>query len=193
VGWFCLDWTRRRILARRKLPFVVVGSRAGCYPFDVNAEQIPNPESRVLLGDRTDGHGRRLLKVDWRMAEQDTESLMQTLRLLQRDFASSGVAQLEFDDNTLHDLVAASTPVGGHHIGTARMAESSRHGVVDPNGAVHGFPNLYCAGSAVFPTCGHANPTLTLVALAVRLADHLKAAFKNDRTHLGLRPMAQIV
>lgn len=182
VGWFCLDWTRRRILARRKLPFVVVGSRIGCYPFDVNVEQIPNPDSRVLLGGRTDRHNRPLLKVDWHMSDQDTENLMQTLRLLQRDFASSGVARLEFDDDTLPDLVAASMPVGGHHMGTARMAESPRNGVVDPNGTVHGISNLYCAGSAVFPTCGHANPTLTVVALAVRLADHLKAAFKNDRT-----------
>jgi len=174
VSWFCVDWTRRRVVARRKLPFVVVDSRIGVYPFDVNAEQVPNQDSRVVLAERTDRHGRRMVKVDWRMASQDTDSLVRTMRLLQRGFAASGVARLDFDDG-LEDAVAASTPVGGHHIGTARMSESPRDGVVDANGAVHGVANLFCAGSAVFPTCGHANPTLTLVALAVRLADHLKA------------------
>ncbi len=178
VSWFCVDWSRRRVLARRKLPFVVVDSRAGVYPFDVNAEQIPTSDSRVMLADHSDRHGRRMLKVDWRVTSQDTDSLMRSMRLLQRDFAASGVARLDFEDG-LEDAVVASTPVGGHHIGTARMSESPREGVVDPNGAVHGVANLFCAGSAVFPTCGHANPTLTLVALAVRLADHLKADIGN--------------
>jgi choline dehydrogenase-like flavoprotein len=183
VGRFCIDWTRRRVLPRRKLPFVVVGSRAGIYPLDVNAEQIPNPDSRVQLGERTDRHGRPLVKVAWRMASQDTDSLTRALRLLQRAFAVSGVARLDFEHG-LEDSVAGSTPVGGHHIGTARMAESPRDGVVDPNGAVHGVANLFCAGSAVFPTCGHANPTLTLIALAVRLADHLKGRFGKSGTRV---------
>jgi choline dehydrogenase-like flavoprotein len=61
-----------------------------------------------------------------------------------------------------------------HHIGTTRMHSDPRQGVVDPNGNVHLVRNLYVAGSSVFPTGGHANPTLTIVALALRLADHLK-------------------
>ena len=64
---------------------------------------------------------------------------------------------------------------GSHHIGTTRMAASADEGVVDPDCRVHGVENLYVAGSSVFPTSGHANPTLTVVALAVRLADHLKS------------------
>jgi choline dehydrogenase-like flavoprotein len=55
------------------------------------------------------------------------------------------------------------------------MSEDPQHGVVDKHCRVHGMPNLFIAGSAVFPTGGHANPTLTIVALAIRLADHLKA------------------
>jgi choline dehydrogenase-like flavoprotein len=178
VALFCIDWTCRRILAKRKLPFVVVSNRHGCYPLDVNAEQIPNSDSCVLLGQRTDHHGRRLLRVDWRTASQDLDSLVRTMRLLQRGFALSGVARLDCDEDALQDAVSASTPVGGHHIGTTRMADIPRDGVVDSNCAVHGIKNLYCVGSAVFPTCGHANPTLTIVALAVRLADHLKADFQ---------------
>ena len=70
---------------------------------------------------------------------------------------------------------------GRHHIGTTRMAEDPTHGVVDRNCQVHGVDNLFIAGSSVFPTAGHANPTLTIVALALRLADHLKRT-RFDRT-----------
>ncbi|HTH15324.1 MAG TPA: GMC family oxidoreductase, partial [Magnetospirillum sp.] len=63
---------------------------------------------------------------------------------------------------------------GGHHMGTLRMAEDEVHGVVDRNCRVFGMDNLYVAGSAVFPTSSHANPTLTLVALSARLAEHLR-------------------
>ena len=74
-----------------------------------------------------------------------------------------------------------SVPLGGHHIGTTRMAASAQQGVVDGDCALFELPNLYVASSAVFPTSGHANPTLTIVALAVRLATHLR---------LRLRPAA---
>ena len=66
--------------------------------------------------------------------------------------------------------------VSYHHIGTTRMATNPRHGVVDANCRVHGTANLYVAGSSVFPTAGNANPTLTIVALAIRLAEHLQGA-----------------
>jgi choline dehydrogenase-like flavoprotein len=96
-------------------------------------------------------------------------------------FARSGCAALELNEEALDATVRGSTPVGGHHIGTARMSASPRHGVVDADCAVHGVPNLFVASAAVFPTCGHANPTLTIVALALRLADHLKATAARSR------------
>jgi choline dehydrogenase-like flavoprotein len=67
---------------------------------------------------------------------------------------------------------------GKHHMGTTRMHVDPKQGVVDPDCRVHGVGNLFIAGSSVFPTGGYANPTLTIVALAIRLADHLKSAFK---------------
>ena len=71
--------------------------------------------------------------------------------------------------------MAAEVVAGGaHHMGTTRMHDDPRQGVVDRNSKVHGVDNLYVAGSSVFPTSGAANPTLTLVALTLRLADHLK-------------------
>jgi choline dehydrogenase-like flavoprotein len=172
---FGQNWLRKRTLASRKLPFVVMTSRAGAYPLDINAEQIPDPDNRVTLAAGRDAHGMQRLQVNWRMRSQDIDSLTRSLRVARDAFARSGCATLNFDDATLEDAVSTSTPVGGHHIGTARMAESPREGVVDANCAVHGVPNLFVASAAIFPTCGHANPTLTIVALALRLADHLKA------------------
>ena len=64
---------------------------------------------------------------------------------------------------------------GNHHLGTTRMASDPKAGVVDADCRVHGVANLYIAGSSVFPTGGCANPTLTIVALALRLADYIKA------------------
>jgi choline dehydrogenase-like flavoprotein len=174
VARFGATWIRRRILAARKLPFVVVRSRDGVYPLDLNAEQTPNPDSRVGLSAKSDRLGMPRLFVDWRLTGQDVDSLVRVMRHLRDAFARSGCAQLEFDDATLEDQVRASTPVGGHHLGTARMSETPADGVVDANCAVHGLSNLFVAGGAVFPTCGHANPTLTIVALAARLAAHLK-------------------
>jgi choline dehydrogenase-like flavoprotein len=75
-----------------------------------------------------------------------------------------------------------------HHMGTTRMADSPRNGVVNKNCRVHGVENLYVAGSSVFPTSGFVNPTLTIVALALRLADHL--SMKWNRTDLGSGPVS---
>jgi choline dehydrogenase-like flavoprotein len=85
------------------------------------------------------------------------------------------------DDDALIEKARRTIPVGGHHIGTARMSAHSRCGVVNPQCRTHDVENLYIAGSAVFPTSGSANPTLTIVAMAIRIADHLKVA-------LGRRP-----
>lgn len=173
--WFGANWLRRRTFATRKLPFVVVRSRDGCYPLDINAEQVPNRESRITLSETRDALGMPRLWLDWRISEQDVQSLCGVMRLAREAFTRSGCAQLCFDDATIEDEARASMPVGGHHLGTARMSDSSRDGVVDRNCAVHGIPNLYVAGGAVMPTSGHANPTLTIVALAIRLAEHLRS------------------
>ena len=87
--------------------------------------------------------------------------------LLDQGLRATGLGRLE---------LWPAEPAGvGHHMGTTRMHADPARGVVDPDGRVHGVPNLYVAGSSVFPAAGLANPTLTIVALAIRLADHLKA------------------
>ena len=174
VARFGIDWLRRRTFARRKLPFVVVTSRNASYPLDVNAEQVPDRRNAITLADTRDAHGIQRLVVNWRLTPQDIDSMVRTLHLARASFARSGCGFLEFDDDTISEQVSASTPVGGHHLGTARMSNAPAEGVVDRHCAVHGVANLHLAGGAVFPTCGHANPTLTIVALSIRLAERLR-------------------
>src|SRR5690606_37637733 len=104
----------------------------------------------------------------------DHASLARNCRIVRDAFARSGVARFEFDEATLDSDVRRFVPIGGHHIGTTRMAASTTDGVVDRDCKVFGTHNLYVAGASVFPTSGHANPTLTVVALSIRLAEHLR-------------------
>jgi choline dehydrogenase-like flavoprotein len=138
----------------------------------VMSEQEPNPESRVSLGGRRDRFGQRLAKVDWRCTERDLRSIAASQELLDRSFQEAGIGRIEgrFDPKGDRTLLRA----GFHHMGTTRMHSDPAQGVVDANSQVHGMSNLYVTGSSVFPTGGYANPTLTVVAMAVRLADHLK-------------------
>jgi len=174
VARFGVHWIRRRILAKRKLPFVVFHSRNSAYPLDFSAEQIPARENAATLAESLDADGRRRIRVNWRLMPQDVDSLTRTIRLLRDSFERSGCGELVINGERLEEQISRSTPTGGHHIGTTRMATDPTQGVVDQNCTMHGISNLHIAGAAVFPTCGHANPTLTIVALSVRLAEHVK-------------------
>ena len=171
---FALHWILRRHLTYRRIPSVAVPNATGIYSLDFNGEQAPNPESRVLLAHETDRHGVPKLRIDWRASELDWLTLSSMLRELRRALETSGCGTIEYDAERLdHDAHASVVPMGGHHIGTARMSETPSLGVVNANGRVHHVENLYVAGSATFPTSGQANPMLTIVAMALRLAEHL--------------------
>jgi choline dehydrogenase-like flavoprotein len=172
---FSADWLFRIQLAQRKLPYTLIANADGTYPVEFNCEQTPSPSNRVSLGEEVDQHGLRRVKIAWRVSDEDAEAACRAYRLLQDTLSRSGVCRLEFDESRLRERMGRSVPLGGHHIGTARMASSARDGVVDEQCAVFGAPNLYVASSAVFPTSSHANPTLTIVAFAVRLAAKLRA------------------
>jgi choline dehydrogenase-like flavoprotein len=174
VTKFGLHWVRHRILARRKLPFFVFHSRDSAYPLDFCAEQIPSYENAVTLGESRDSDGQPRIRVAWRLTPQDIDSLVRTVRILRDSFGRSGCGELIVDDERLEEQISQSAPTGGHHIGTTRMADDPKQGVVDRNCTMHSISNLHIAGAGVFPTCGHANPTLTVVALSVRLAQHVK-------------------
>jgi choline dehydrogenase-like flavoprotein len=171
---FSGDWLFRMQLAQRKIPYTLVANRDGSFPLEFNCEQTPSASNRVCLADDTDSPGLRRAQVHWRLDSDDVDSALRGFLLLRDRVSARSQCRLQLDEEQLHAELAASAPVGGHHLGTARMASSPRCGVVDPHCSVFGLPNLFIASSAVFPTSGFANPTLTIVALAVRLAGHLK-------------------
>ena len=154
----------------------MLGSRDNRYELEFHAEQAPNPDSRLTLAAQRDQLGMPRLKVDWRVTELDLESLKRSYALLAGELQKSGAGRLDYDPENLVVRAKKHGIVGGHHIGTARMSVDERDGVVDPACQVHGIDNLFVASAAVFPSSGQANPTLTLIALALRLADHLAAA-----------------
>jgi len=140
-------------------------------------EQAPDPDSRVSLSGERDVLGLPKIRLDWRLSEQDRRSLVEHMHSLALEFGALGMGRmlLHVEDD---GLWPSRVNGGSHHMGTTRMSDDPKRGVVDRHCRVHGMENLYVAGSSVFPTCGSANPTLTLLALALRLADHLKAKFR---------------
>ena len=138
----------------------------------VQAEQAPNPDSRVTLGTRRDRFGLPVARVDWRPAPSDRASIRASQKAVDTALRAAGLGHVEF---MLGDEHPPTLLEGNfHHLGTTRMHTDPARGVVDADCRVHGVRNLYVAGSSVFPTYGCSNPTLTVVALALRLADHLK-------------------
>jgi choline dehydrogenase-like flavoprotein len=172
---FAGDWIFRIKLAKRRLPYTLVPNADGSYPLEFNCEQVPEPSNRITLIRDCDQQGIRRVHVNWRLCDTDIDSACRGFRLLRESINGHSRSRLEFDDEKLRQDIAQSAPLGGHHLGTARMGHSARDGVVDKDSGVFGLQNLFIASSAVFPTSGCANPTLTIVALALRLAEHLKS------------------
>lgn len=171
---FMIHLLRDRRLAERKFPSIVIRSKSNYFSLDFHAEQVPDPDSRVHLIGETDALGMPRLKADWRYGEADIETVRRSLALLAQDIERSGVGRFDYDPDSVEQEMTRYGAYGGHHIGTARMGTDPAVSVVDPDCRVHGVDNLYVAGSAVFPTSSQANPTLTAIALALRLADHLR-------------------
>ncbi|MET0582947.1 MAG: GMC family oxidoreductase [Pseudoxanthomonas sp.] len=138
-------------------------------------EQAPNPESRVTLGDETDALGQRKVCVDWRLTDLDWHTYRTAANLFGNELANSCDGKFELEP-WLEEGSEAVPQLRGtaHHLGTTRMSDDPKHGVVDRQCRVHGVDNLYVVGSSVFPTGGWAFPTFTIVALSMRLAEHLR-------------------
>ena len=178
---FGLDWVDRRMLRSRQLPSVALYSSIGRYAIEFHAEQAPDPGSRLTLGSAADRFGMPELTIDWRAANLDVDSVRRAYGVLQRAFAANGVGALELDPTTISAAIARDGAVGGHHLGAARLADAPERGVVDPDCRLFGVPNGFVASGAVLPTSSQANPTFTIVALAIRLADHLKNLARQER------------
>ena len=136
-----------------------------------HCEQVPNRESRVYLSEERDALNMNRLVLDWKVGPEVTRTLMRLDQLLDVHLRKEGLGRYANDHREQDDV---SYLDAAHHMGTTRMSLSARSGVVDANCKVHGVENLFIAGSSVFPTSGHANPTWTIIALTLRLCDHLK-------------------
>ncbi|MBY0330169.1 MAG: GMC family oxidoreductase [Acetobacteraceae bacterium] len=150
--------------------------RTGLLNIEVELEQAPNPDSRVTLAGERDALGLRRARLDWKLTELDRRSLLVFTKAVGAEFARLGLGRVKVADWLLDGGEAWGGDMHGsfHHLGTTRMADDPRRGVVDRDCRVHGIDNLYVATGSVFPTAGPSNPTLTIVALALRLADCLK-------------------
>lgn len=151
----------------------VDASRAKAYSLGCGMELAPDPARRLTLGTERDALGMPRLNLHMTISDDDFALYRQTLIELGRQLlaAKSGMLHLNYNRR---DEWLSSMDWGNHHLGTTRMHNDPKQGVVDANSKVHGIANLYLAGSSIFPTYGSSNPTLNLVALTLRLADHLK-------------------
>lgn len=138
----------------------------------LHTEQAPDPENRITLGDRRDAFGNPLPRLHWRWTERDIDSVQRAQALFQREVARAGLGTYVPWSRDGKPLL--HHPGLHHHISTTRMDRDPRKGVVDEHSRVHGVGNLFVAGFSVFPTGGYINPTLTVVALALRLADRIR-------------------
>jgi choline dehydrogenase-like flavoprotein len=141
-------------------------------------EQRPTRDSRLTLSEKRDRLGQRLPRIDWRMHEDEHRTIRRMAELVATQFARAGIEPpiLEGWVQNGESFPDCFQDVA-HPTGTTRMADNPVEGVVDAECQVHGIQGLYVAGSSVFPTSGHCNPTQMIVALAIRLADTLKLRF----------------
>ena len=163
TDWEDVSWAMKKRLAKQPLTL---------YACELSLEQSPDPESRVTLTDARDRFRQRRVQLNWKVGGAEKRTLLRAWELIGREIGRLGVGRVA----TTIDLQADRLPWAGlyHQMGTTRMHADPEQGVTDPNSLVHGMSNLYIAGASVFPTSGISNPTLTIVALALRMADRFK-------------------
>ncbi|WP_051340463.1 FAD-dependent oxidoreductase [Azospirillum halopraeferens] len=143
------------------------------YVLDHRIEQAPNPDSRIVLSERRDALGNRPAHLDWRLNDLDYRTFREGAEVVAAEMSALGLGRFQLEPFT-PEIVERGVRGHFHHIGTTRMSERPEDGVVDADLRVHGIDNLYVTGSSVFPTAGYSGPTMMLIALTMRLADHLK-------------------
>jgi choline dehydrogenase-like flavoprotein len=171
-----VDSLYRTVTGRKTSPFASADPTAGAIigaTLDINIEQAPNASSRVTLSDKRDSLGQNRLVLDWRLSETERQTYQRAQQLVALEFGRLGIGRVNAKPLPNHGWPEEMYG-SRHHLGTTRMSDDPKTGVVDANCRVHGLANLYIAGGSVFPTSGYANPTLTIVALAVRLGDELR-------------------
>lgn len=153
-------------------------------------EQAPNPDSRVTLSTDVDPLGMQRVNLNWRTTALDRRAIRLLSAFAAEEFPRLGMGSVVPADWLKSEEWPASLVGGNHHIGTTRMSEDETTGVVDRNCRIHNLNGLYVAGSSVFPTGGYANPTLTIIALALRLSDHIRDTLGRNAAAVSLDNVA---
>ncbi|GAB3894608.1 GMC oxidoreductase [Spirosoma agri] len=173
-------------MAKRRLPYILPAKNSKYWGLYFQTEQAPNRDSRVYLSaTEKDAFGVPRAEVSIAFLEADVESVVAAHTLFIDNFRQKNLGEVLYSEEGLRDYLTKSLRTfnsGAHHIGTTRMSDDPETGVVDRNAKVYGLSNLYVAGASVFPTGGHANPTFTIVAHALLLADHLKSRIDRKPT-----------
>jgi choline dehydrogenase-like flavoprotein len=148
------------------------------------SEMAPDPDSRISLSDVRDQLGMRRTRIDWRIGDLERRTASEYIRAIASEFGRLGAGSYDLKQAAILDDERAWVRMAtdnSHHMGTTRMHDSDKLGVVDSNCQVHGVDNLYIGSSAVFPSSGSSYPTLTILALCIRVADRLKDLLTADR------------
>jgi hypothetical protein len=142
---------------------------------DCLLEQVPDPHSRITLSERRDELGVPIPNLHWKISELERRTVFELATLFGRETARLGLKPPTPPDWLLgQDLQAIPFSDMAHPMGATRMSDDPKHGVVNRDCRLHGVEGTYVIGSSVFPTASHANPTLMIVAMSLRLADRLK-------------------
>jgi choline dehydrogenase-like flavoprotein/nucleoside-diphosphate-sugar epimerase len=167
---------RRSLINHRGLPHKSARVELQCM-----IEQTPDPDSRITLGDRKDRLGMPIIRIDWRISDQEQRTVRRAAQLVVQEFKRVGLTPPTLEEWARID---SPTPIDLPHIahptGATRMSSDPRFGVVDADCQVHGVDGLFVSGSSVFPTGSHANPTQLIVGMAIRLADKLKSRSRDE-------------
>lgn len=173
---------------KRRLPFVLPSLKSPYLGLYYQAEQTPCRESRLILSDREkDELGIPRVIPEFVGLEFDKRTVVESHRLFVERFKEADLGEIYYDEDELIKQLNYKTKhfnSAAHHIGTTRISKNPNKGVVDENCKVHNMNNLYIAGSSVFPTGSHVNPTLMVTQLSLKLADHIKYEFKNNKNEL---------
>lgn len=168
--------TASRLTKQKYLPRRFHSSGGDGWRAVYHAEQKPDPANRISLGAERDSIGLSKLKIDFRFADRDLASVVRAHELLDRDLRAAGAGELRWKyGDAAHDKVADQARDGYHQLGGAVMGDDPATSIVDRQCRAHGLENLWIASASVFPSGGQANPTLTVMALACRVASCIVA------------------
>lgn len=196
LQWYKNEWMKARIDAILSDPFSIPLNiirhlqgrpkrfKADSIVLEIRTEQAPNPDSRVSLAETKDPFGLRRAHLHWAMTPLDKKTMRVVAEAVDSELKRLGLGAVEMHDwIKTDDLVFSPDMIGAHHhMGTTRMSDRAADGVVDRDCKAHSLDNFYIAGGSVFPTASFVNPTLTLICLALRLADHLRARLRARAT-----------